>query len=99
MKAWIAQYAPGTKLAITEYAWDNTDDQGHELDARFMLERATLGVDLVIASRGGAGKSTPGGRNIHYEKAVEILLGRLARWQVVLDGVSVDSSVGSGSPR
>ena len=24
VKAWIAQYAPGTKLAITEYAWDNT---------------------------------------------------------------------------
>ena len=24
VKAWINQYAPGTKLAITEYAWDNT---------------------------------------------------------------------------
>ncbi len=28
VKAWIAQYAPGTKLAITEYAWDNTDSSG-----------------------------------------------------------------------
>jgi len=29
VKAWINQYAPGTKLAITEYAWDNTKKVGN----------------------------------------------------------------------
>lgn len=63
-----------------------------------MLEPATRGVDLIIASRGGAGKAAPTGRNIDYEKGVEILLSRLAEWQVVLDGVSVDSTVAQRLP-
>jgi hypothetical protein len=75
-----------------------TDNEGHELDARFILERATAGVDLIVASRGGAGKATPAGRNIDYEKGVEVLLSRLARWQVVLGGVSVDSTVAQRLP-
>jgi 5-methylcytosine-specific restriction enzyme A len=75
-----------------------TDDQGHELDARFTLEPATRGLDLIIASRGGAGRATPTGRNIDYEKGVEILLSRLAQWQVVLHGVSVDSTVARRLP-
>jgi len=75
-----------------------TDDQGHELDARFMLERTTGAIDLIVASRGGAGKATATGRNIDYEKGVEILLSRLAQWQVVLDGVSVDSTVAQRLP-
>ena len=29
VKAWINQYAPGTRLAITEYAWDNEDPHTH----------------------------------------------------------------------
>lgn len=68
-----------------------TDDQGRELDARFMLEPASSGLDLIIAARGG-------GLNVHYEKGVEILLSRLAQWHVVVIGVSVDSSVARKRP-
>jgi len=78
---------------LEERALNVTDDQGNELDARFVLERTTCAVDIIIASRGGAGKATAAGRNTQYEKGVEILLGRLAQWQVILNGVSVDSTV------
>jgi 5-methylcytosine-specific restriction protein A len=74
------------------------DDQGHELDAHFTLERLARGIDLIVASRGGAGKATPAGRNIDYEKGVEILLARLAQRRAVLDGVSVDSAVARRLP-
>ena len=53
VKAWIAQYAPGTKLAITEYAWDNTDQQGHDTisggvaQAEVLAIFAREGVDLA----------------------------------------------------
>ena len=44
VKAWIAQYAPGTKLAITEYAWDNTDDQGHDTISGGVAQAEVLGI-------------------------------------------------------
>lgn len=75
-----------------------TDDIGHELDAPFTLESATRGLDLIIASRGGAGKGPPTGRNVDYEKGVELLLSRLAQWRVLLHGVSVDSTVARKLP-
>src|SRR5690606_24734054 len=75
-----------------------TDDLGRELNAGFAIERTPRGVDLIVASRGGAGKGTPAGRNIDYEKGIEILLGRLAHWRVGLDGVSVDSALAQRRP-
>jgi len=44
VKAWIAQYAPGTKLAITEYAWDNTDDSGNDTISGGVAQAEVLGI-------------------------------------------------------
>ena len=53
VKAWINQYAPGTKLAITEYAWDNENDlhvdtiSGGVAQAELFGIFAREGVDLA----------------------------------------------------
>lgn len=75
-----------------------TAEDGRELDASFFLERAASGVDLIIAARSGASKGAPAGRNSDYEKGVDILLGRLAQWRVVLAGVSLDSTLARNLP-
>jgi hypothetical protein len=48
VRAWIDQYCPGTKLAITEYAWDqdNTHD-GAVAEAEALAIFAREGVDLA----------------------------------------------------
>jgi hypothetical protein len=48
VKAWINQYCPGTKLAITEYAWDqDATDSGAVAQAELLAIFAREGVDLA----------------------------------------------------
>ncbi len=48
VKAWIDQYCPGTKLAITEYAWDQDNtDSGAVAEAEALAIFAREGVDLA----------------------------------------------------
>jgi len=48
VKAWINQYCPGTKLAITEYAWDqDTTSSGAVAQAEVLAIFAREGVDLA----------------------------------------------------
>jgi hypothetical protein len=48
VKAWINQYCPGTKLAITEYAWDQDyTDSGAVAQAEALAIFAREGVDLA----------------------------------------------------
>ncbi|MEP6483930.1 MAG: hypothetical protein ABJB01_05730, partial [Rudaea sp.] len=53
VRAWIDQYCPGTKLAITEYAWDNEDDSQHGTISGAVAQAEVLaifareGVDLA----------------------------------------------------
>jgi hypothetical protein len=44
VKAWIAQYAPGTKLAITEYAWDNETDAHTDTISGGVAQAEVLGI-------------------------------------------------------
>lgn len=48
VKAWIDQFCPGTKLAITEYAWDQDQtDSGAVAQAEVLAIFAREGVDLA----------------------------------------------------
>ncbi len=48
VKAWINQYCPGTKLAITEYAWDKDGtDSGAVAQAEALAIFAREGVDMA----------------------------------------------------
>ena len=48
VRAWIDQYCPGTKLAITEYAWDrDMTDDGAVAQAEALAIFAREGVDLA----------------------------------------------------
>jgi hypothetical protein len=48
VKAWINQYCPGTKLAITEYAWDqDTTFSGAVAQAEALAIFAREGVDMA----------------------------------------------------
>lgn len=49
VRAWIGQYCPGTKLAITEYSWDSTDQTGDGAvaQAEALAIFAREGVDLA----------------------------------------------------
>jgi hypothetical protein len=48
MKVWINQYCPGTKLAITEYAWDKDGtDSGAVAQAEVLAIFAREGVDMA----------------------------------------------------
>jgi Glycoside hydrolase family 44 len=49
VKAWINEFAPGTKLAITEYAWDDhgATDSGAVAQAELLGIFAREGVDLA----------------------------------------------------
>ncbi len=48
VKAWIAEYCPGTKLAITEYNWGNDDTtSGAVAQAELLAIFAREGVDMA----------------------------------------------------
>ncbi len=48
VRAWIDQYCPGTKLAITEYAWDQDEtNDGAVAEAEALAIFAREGVDLA----------------------------------------------------
>ena len=63
------------------------DDSGAPIDARFEVRPK----ELILHSRGGASGS-PNARNSHYGPALRLLLKRIARSGLVLDGVWVDSA-------
>lgn len=62
----------------------------HEFDAHFEVERSEGGWDIVLHARSGA-RGSSRALNTEYAPALEVLLGRLARRDVVVRTVSVDS--------
>ena len=62
------------------------DDSGATIDARFEVRPK----ELILHSRGGASGS-PNARNTRYGPALRLLLERIARSRLALDGVWVDS--------
>ena len=68
VKAWINQYCPGTKLAITEYAWDQDNTaSGAVAQAEALAIFAREGVDLAT-------RWTAPGPNSKAERGFQIFL-------------------------
>ena len=63
------------------------DDFGTSIDARFEVRPG----ELILHSRGGASGS-PAARNTQYGRAMRLLLKRIARSRLTLNGVWVDST-------
>ena len=63
------------------------DDSGTPIDAHFQVQAP----ELILHSRGGAA-SSPAARNTKYGPALRLLLTRIARSRLILDGVWVDST-------
>jgi hypothetical protein len=66
-------------------------DDGVELDATFELSTVPV-FDIVYHHKAG-GRESPRSVNIDYNPGLELLLARLARLQLTILGISVDSSV------
>ncbi|SHG26128.1 McrB family protein [Streptoalloteichus hindustanus] len=69
-----------------------TDDTGVVLDAAFEIEPDGDGLALVMRSASGRSSRYPNGLNPHYNRALELLLGRLRDRGAVLEDGIVDSS-------
>ena len=68
VKAWINQYCPGTKLAITEYAWDqDATPDGAVAQAEALAIFAREGVDMAT-------RWTAPGANTRAERGFSIFL-------------------------
>lgn len=68
------------------------DDDGHELDAEFAVEKHQETWSVVLESRGGR-RGTPGVRNAEYTDGLGVLLRRLAQQSATLTDAIVETGV------
>jgi hypothetical protein len=73
-------------------------DSGQPLDADFQVEVLDGETTIVFASRSGA-RTDPRARNVDYNPALALILGRLARLGAALSDAYVDSSEVQQMPR
>jgi hypothetical protein len=68
-----------------------TDDSGRVLNASFSIDTREGSFDLMIESGGGSPKNSDETRNGDYTPALSLLLERMARHGMQLEGIQVDS--------